>query len=68
MTYLVQGFFVCGFGDPASGIGGLAWDFGEPGALLLTEEKAQSATFALEEGGDAATLESPPVTRPWRRP
>jgi hypothetical protein len=50
-------FFVCGFGDPASGIGGLAWDFGEPGALLLTEGKAQSATFALEEGGDAVTLE-----------
>ena len=56
MTDLVQGFFVCGFGDPASGIGGLAWDFGEPGALLLTEGKAQPATFALEEGGDAATL------------
>lgn len=57
MTDLVQGFFICGFGDPASGIGGLAWDFGEPGALLLTEGKAQSATFALEEGGDSATLE-----------
>jgi hypothetical protein len=54
MTDLVQGFFVCSFGDPASGIGGLTWDFGEPGALLLTEGNAQAATFALEEGGDAA--------------
>jgi hypothetical protein len=57
MTVMREGFFVCSFGDPASGTGGVAWDFGEPGALLLTEGKAQSATFALEEGGDAATLE-----------
>jgi hypothetical protein len=57
MNNLVQGFFVCGFGDPAAGIGALAWDFGEPGALLLTEGKARSATFALEKGGDAVTLE-----------
>jgi hypothetical protein len=49
--------FVCGFGDPDAGVGGLAWDFGAPGALLLSEGKASSATFALEEGGDAATLE-----------
>jgi hypothetical protein len=49
--------FVCGFGDPATGVGGLAWDFGEPGALLLSEGEARPATFALEEGGDAATLE-----------
>jgi hypothetical protein len=57
MTDLVKGYFVCGFGDPAAGIGGLAWDFGEPGALLLNEGEARPATFALEEGGDAATLE-----------
>ena len=57
MTDLVKGFFVCGFGDAAAGVGGLAWDFGEPGALLLSDGEAQSATFALEEGGDAATLE-----------
>jgi hypothetical protein len=49
--------FVCGFGDAATGIGGLAWDLGEPGALLLSGGDAQAATFALEEGGDAATLE-----------
>ena len=36
----------------------LAWDLGEPGALLLTKaEGSRAATFALEEGGDAATLE-----------
>lgn len=49
--------FVCGFGDAAAGIGGLAWDLGEPGALLLMDGRARAATFALEEGGDAATLE-----------
>jgi hypothetical protein len=52
-----QRAFVCGFGDPAAGVGGLAWDLGEPAALLLREGEAGSATFALEEGGDAATLE-----------
>ena len=53
----VGDFFVCGFGDVAAGIGGLAWDFGEPGAVLLAEGEARPATFAIEEGGDAATLE-----------
>jgi hypothetical protein len=48
---------VCGFGDTAAGVGGLAWDLGEPGALLLSEEEVRAATFALEESGDAATLE-----------
>ena len=52
-----QQAFVCGFGDPATGVGGLAWDLGEPGALLLSEGEVSAATFALEEGGDAATLE-----------
>lgn len=53
-----QRFFVCGFGDPAAGVGALAWDLGEPGALLLTKaEGSRAATFALEEGGDAATLD-----------
>jgi hypothetical protein len=49
--------FVCGFGDPSAGVGGLAWDLGEPGALLLADGEVARATFALEEGGDAATLE-----------
>jgi hypothetical protein len=49
--------FVCGFGDPAAGVGGLAWDLSEPGALLFSEGEVRPATFALEEGGDAATLE-----------
>jgi hypothetical protein len=48
---------VCGFGDPAAGVGGLAWDLGEPGALLFSEEEVRPASFALEEGGAAATLE-----------
>ena len=52
-----QRAFVCGFGDPSAGVGGLAWDLGEPGALLLAEGEVKGATFALEEGGDAATLE-----------
>ena len=49
--------FVCGFGDPAAGLGGLAWDLGQSGALLLQEGEVTQATFALEEGGDAVTLE-----------
>jgi hypothetical protein len=49
-------YFVCGFGDPAAGVGGLAWDLGEPGAVLLVGDRLEAATFALEEGGDAATL------------
>jgi hypothetical protein len=56
MNHLGQPF-VCSFGDASTGVGGLAWDLGEPGALLLTGGKARSAAFALEEGGDAATLE-----------
>jgi hypothetical protein len=57
MIDVVKGFFICGFGDAAAGVGGLAWDFGESGALLLSEGEARPASFALEEGGDAATLE-----------
>jgi hypothetical protein len=57
MNAAEQRFIVCGFGDPAAGVGALAWDLGEPGALLLTKaEGSRAATFALEEGGDAATL------------
>lgn len=52
-----QRAFVYGFGDPSAGVGGLAWDLGEPGAVLLADGEVQHATFALEEGGDAATLE-----------
>jgi hypothetical protein len=57
MNATEQRAFVCGFGDPSAGVGGLAWDLGEPGALVLSEGKTSAATFALEEGGDAATLE-----------
>ncbi len=51
-----RGGTVCGFGDVAAGLGGLAWEIGEPGALLLGRGQARPATFAIEEGGDAATL------------
>jgi hypothetical protein len=53
----MSGGLVCGFGDAAAGLAGLAWDLGEPGGLLLSDGEARAATFALEEGGDAATLE-----------
>jgi hypothetical protein len=52
-----QSAIVCGFGDVAAGLGGLAWDIGEPGAVLLSQGEAQPASFAIEEGGDAATIE-----------
>jgi hypothetical protein len=45
------GGLVCGFGDAAAGVGGLAWDLGEPGAVLLSDGEARPGTFALEEGG-----------------
>lgn len=48
---------VCGFGDVTAGIGGLAWDLGEPGALLLSKGEVRPASFAIEEGGDATTIE-----------
>src|SRR4051794_13408721 len=51
--------FVCGFGDLQAGLGGLAWDIGEPGALMLSEGKVRPATFALEVDGDATTREIP---------
>src|SRR4051812_12796123 len=57
MNNVVGGFFVCGFGDPAAGVGGLAWDFGGPGALLESDGEVRAASFALEEGGDAVALE-----------
>jgi hypothetical protein len=57
MNGTAQKAVVLGFGDPAAGLGGLAWDLGEPGALLFSEGEVRPATFALEEGGDAATLE-----------
>lgn len=48
---------ICGFGDVAAGLGGLAWDLNEPGAVLLSGGEAHAGTFAIEEGGDAVTLE-----------
>jgi hypothetical protein len=57
MNDAAHGPAVCGFGDAEAGLGGLAWDVGEPGALLLSEGEVRAATFALEEGGDASTLE-----------
>jgi hypothetical protein len=55
---------VCGFGDVAAGVGGLAWDIGEPAAVLLSQGEAEPGSFAIEEGGDAASVEitSPDAT------
>jgi hypothetical protein len=57
MTNGAQGPLVCGFGDASVGIGGLAWDLAEPAAVLLSQGEARSGTFALELGGDDATLQ-----------
>jgi hypothetical protein len=48
--------FVCGFGDLEGGLGGLAWDLGEPGALLLSKGEPRPATFALEDDRDITTV------------
>jgi hypothetical protein len=49
------GAFLCGFGDLEAGVGGLAWDLGGPGALLLDRGEVRPATFALEEDRDVTT-------------
>jgi hypothetical protein len=47
---------LCGFADVPSGLAGLAWELGEPAAALLEGGEVQQGSFALEEGGNAATL------------
>ncbi len=49
--------FVCGFGDVQAGLGGLAWDLGEPGALLLSEGEVRQASFAFENDLETDTIE-----------
>jgi hypothetical protein len=49
--------FVCGFGDVEAGLGGLAWDLGEPGALLLSKGEVRRASFALEQDLETVTVE-----------
>lgn len=49
--------FVCGFGDVQAGLGGLAWDLGEPGALLLSKGEVRQASFALEQDLETVTVE-----------
>jgi len=49
--------FVCGFGDVQAGLGGLAWDLGEPGALILTKGEVRQATFALERDLETTTVQ-----------
>jgi hypothetical protein len=49
--------FVCGFGDLEAGLGGLAWDLGQPGALLLSGGEVRTATFALERDLETTTVE-----------
>jgi hypothetical protein len=50
------GAFICGFGDLEAGLGGLAWDLGEPGGLLLDKGEVRPATFALEHDRDITTV------------
>jgi hypothetical protein len=50
------GGFICGFGDLEAGLGGLAWDVGEPGALLLSKGDVRPATFALEDDREITTV------------
>lgn len=47
---------VCVFGDLGAELAGLAWDLGDPGALLLRDGRVQPASFALEESGDAVAV------------
>lgn len=57
MTHLDdQKALVCSFGDLASGLGGMAWHLGQAGGIELVENEVRAGSFALEEGGDAATL------------
>ncbi len=49
--------FICGFGDVRAGLGGLAWDLGGPGALLLSKGEVKQATFALEQEQDSTTVQ-----------
>jgi hypothetical protein len=48
---------ICGFGDLAAGLAGLAWDLGETGAVVISDGQARTGSFAIEEGGDAVTLQ-----------
>lgn len=56
MSERPTGGLSCGFGDPGAGLGGLAWDLAEPGAVLLADGEPRAASFAIEQGGDAAAL------------
>ena len=49
--------FVCGFGDLEAGLGGLAWDLAEPGALLLSKGEVRRASFAVERDLETTTVE-----------
>jgi hypothetical protein len=49
--------FVCAFGDLESGLGGMAWDLGEPAALLLSGGEVRQATFGLERDLDTTTVQ-----------
>lgn len=48
---------VCGFGDMAAGIGAMAWDLGDPGAVLLDGDEVKPASFAIEERDGGSTVE-----------
>lgn len=67
------GAMVCGFFDLAGGVGGLAWELGERGGLLLSGDKVEEAetrisvdegTTRLEMGTDERGVEVTLVPRP----
>ena len=60
MSAAAQVSFVCGFGDPAAGVGGLAWDLGEE------IEAGRTSSISAQEIGErlAAMGARPAVSAP----
>jgi hypothetical protein len=47
---------VCGFSDLAAGLGGLAWDLGAPGGLVMSEDGVQEARPEFSEAEESLEL------------
>jgi hypothetical protein len=48
---------VCGFSDLAVGVGGVAWELGGRGGLLLNSNEVQEAEVGISPGGEGVRLE-----------
>jgi len=48
---------VCGFSDLAAGVGGLAWELGGRGGLLLNSNEVQEAEVGISPEGEGVRLE-----------